>query len=225
MRLSRVFLTPCLMAALCVGSSSQTTESKDAHPVVAEGLPPRATPADYQAHTEVGKMTIAAEFMGHSVPKPDGPLTTEDYVDVEVGFFGPNGEKVQLSVDDFSLRINGKKSPLPRQPYGMVVSNLRDPSWSPPEEADSKPKSKSGLSTGGQGGGSDNSMPVVVHIPIALQRSMAQYVQKSSLREGDRSLPEAGLIFFQYRGNTNKIHSLELIYSGSSGKATLDLQP
>jgi hypothetical protein len=127
-------------------------------------------------------------------------------------------------MDDFSLRINGKKSPLPRQPFGMVVSNLRDPSWSPPEEADEKPKSKGGLSTGG-GGANDNSMPVVIHIPIALQRSMAQYVQKSSLREGERTFPEAGLIFFQYRGNTNKIHSLELVYAGSAGKATLDLQP
>ena len=211
------------MAALCIGATAQSTEMKDAHPASIETLPPRASATDYQAHQQVGKLTIAAEFMGHSVPRAEGPLTTEEFVDVEVGFFGPAGEHVSLSVDDFSLRINGKKSPLPRQPYGLVVSNLRDPSWSPPEEAESKPKSKTGLSTGG--GGDASSMPVVIHIPIALQRSMAQYVQKSSLRDGDRTVPEAGLIFFQYRGNRDKIHSLQLIYSGSAGKATLDLQP
>ena len=43
--------------------------------------------------------------------------------------------------------------------------------------------------------------------------------------EGDRPLPQAGLIFFQYRGKIQNIHSLELIYSGSAGKTTLKLQP
>jgi hypothetical protein len=54
---------------------------------------------------------------------------------------------------------------------------------------------------------------------------MAQHVQKASLPEGDRILPQAGLIFFQYRGKTQSIRSIELIYSGPAGKATLALQP
>ena len=43
--------------------------------------------------------------------------------------------------------------------------------------------------------------------------------------EGERTLPQAGLIFFQYRGKTQSIHSIELIYAGPAGKATLALQP
>ena len=35
----------------------------------------------------------------------------------------------------------------------------------------------------------------------------------------------AGLLFFEYRGKTKKIRSIELIYSGPAGKAALDLQP
>jgi hypothetical protein len=54
---------------------------------------------------------------------------------------------------------------------------------------------------------------------------MAQRVQKASLPEGDRALPQAGLIFFQYRGKAQGIHSIELIYAGPAGKATLTLQP
>ena len=211
MRLCSVYVRSILMAACCLCVSGQS------------GLPPRATPGDYPSQAKAGKVTIAAEFMGHSVPRPEGPLTTEDYVVVEAGLFGASGERIQLANDDFSMRINGKKAILPRQPYGLVVSSLKDPSWSPPEEAEPKSKSKTGLSTGG--GGDSGSLPVVVHIPIELQRAMAQYVQKSSLREGDRALPEAGLIFFQYRGPTKKIHSLELIYSGAAGNATLALQP
>ena len=51
---------------------------------------------------------------------------------------------------------------------------------------------------------------------------MEQKVQKASLAEGDRPLPQAGLIFFEHRGKTT---SAELIYSGPTGKAILTLQP
>jgi len=54
---------------------------------------------------------------------------------------------------------------------------------------------------------------------------MAQRVQKSALPEGDRPLPQAGLIFFQYRGKSKGIHSMELMYAGAAGKATIALQP
>jgi len=33
------------------------------------------------------------------------------------------------------------------------------------------------------------------------------------------------LLFFEYRGKVQGIHSMELIYAGAAGKATLALQP
>ena len=51
---------------------------------------------------------------------------------------------------------------------------------------------------------------------------MQQRVQKAAMPEGERMLPSAGLIFFEHRGKSN---SVELIYSGPAGKATLALQP
>jgi hypothetical protein len=222
MRLLPVLSASILMAAFCLCGRGQNTETKQVNPTEMKGMPPRASAADYSAQAQAGKVTIGADFTGHSVPKPEGPLTTEDYVVVEIGLFGAPDQRIQLALGDFSLRINGKKSPFPRQPFGLVAGSLKDPQWSPPEEAEAKPKSKTGLSANGQ---SDSSMPVVVHVPIELRHAMARYVQGASLHEGDRSLPEAGLIFFQYRGNTSKIHSLELLYSGSAGNATLTLQP
>jgi hypothetical protein len=203
------------IALLCLSAHAQVNETK--------GMPPRAAPGDYQAHAQAGAVTIAAEFMGHAVPKPEGPLSTEDYVVMETGLFGAPGERIKLSIDDFSLRINGKKTPLSSQPYGLVTGSLKDPQWAPPEEAEAKPKSKTGLSSGGQS--DSNSLPTVVHVPIELRRAMAQYLQKSSLPEGDRALPLAGLIFFQYRGKTSSLRSIELIYAGPAGKTTLALQP
>ncbi len=167
-------------------------------------------------------MTIAAEFTGHAVPTPEAPLSTDDYVVVEVAFFGPPGARVQLTPGDFSLRINGKKQgkPLPREPYEMVYKSLKDPQWQPPNQEEAK--SKTSFSTGGQ---KDGSTPAPVHVPIELQRAMQQHVQRAALPVGDRVLPVAGLIFFEHRGKTENIRSIELIYEGAAGKATLALQP
>ena len=52
-----------------------------------------------------------------------------------------------MSADDFSIRINGKKTPA--LPYALVFSSLKDPEWEPPESAGGKEgKSKGGISTG-----------------------------------------------------------------------------
>ena len=217
-----------LLAALTIGvltaacGQGQDTPAKGA-PIESKGLPPRATPADYQAQTKAGTLTIAAEFARHAVPTAQGPLSTEDFVVVEMGLFGAPDARMKISAGDFSLRINGKKAPLPSLPYGMILSSVKDPEWQPPEPP--KSKSKTGLNTGGGGDQGDNAPPPPVKIPIEVQRAMAQRVQKATLPEGDRTLPQAGLIYFQYRGAAKSIRSVELIYDGPAGKATLALQP
>ena len=214
------FLLLISSSYLTAQTAGQTAENKSAPANEKKGMPPRSAPGDYQAHAPVGNMTLAADFVGHAVPRNPDPLTTEDYVVVETGVFGPPGARLILSPADFSLRINGKKTPLESQPYGFVVRSLKDPDWSPPAPPE---KSKSSFGTGG--GGDSNLPPPIVHVPIEIQRAMLLHVQKVSLPEGDRALPEAGLLYFQYRGKTQSIRSLELIYSGPAGKATLNLQP
>jgi hypothetical protein len=221
MRLSPALRIGVWTAAICMGVQGPSTQSKDA-PIEAKGMPPRAAPADYQAQAQAGTVTVAAEFRGHSVPTLEGTLSTEDYVVIETGLFGSPGARIQLSSNDFSLRINGKKTPLPSQPYGLVVGSVKDPEWEPPTPA--APKSKTSVGGGGKSEPGE-APPEPVQIPIGVRRAMAQRVQKASLPEGDRMLPQAGLVFFQYRGKTQSIHSIELIYAGPAGKATLTLQP
>ena len=57
---------------------------------------------------------------------------------------------------------------------------------------------------------------------MASRRSWQQRIQKSALPEGERALPQGGLLFYQHRG---KVTSAELIYSGPAGKCTVVLQP
>lgn len=191
---------------------------------VQKGMPPRATPGDYQGHVQVGKITIAAEFMGHAVPTPEQTVDSEDFVVVEAGFFGPPGTHLTLARGDFSLRINGKKAPVPNQPLELVYHSLKDPEWQPPKTDDDS-KSKGGLTGGAGDTGADKLPPLPPKMPFELRRTMNLHVEHSAMEEGDRPLPQAGLLFFPYRGREQSIHSVELIYSGAAGNATLDLTP
>jgi hypothetical protein len=216
MRHATAFEIGVLIAGGCLVLQGQNA------PTEIRGLPPRATPADYQAHASAGKVTVAAEFARHSVPTMEGTYSTPDYVVVETGLFGPRGEHLTISIDNFSLRVNGKKTPLPSQPFGLLFSSLKDPEWAPPVPPESK--SRTGLTSGGPSGLNDTK-PTPPKMPLALRRVMNQHVQKASLPEGDRALPVAGLIYFEYRGKADGIHSLELIYDGPAGKATMPLLP
>ena len=181
-------------------------------------MPPRASPADYQTQGRVGQVTIGAEFTRHSVPTPEAAYSTEDYIVVEAALFGAPQAHLTISASDFSLRINGKKKLLASQPYALVASSLKDPSWSPPPAPE---KSKTSFGSGGQG----DSAPAVVHAPIGVTHAMDVNVKRAILPEGDRALPEAGLLFFEFRSKDKNIHSVELLYEGPAGKATLELRP
>ncbi len=184
-----------------------------------QGLPPRAAPTDYQAHAQAGMFTIAADFAGHSVATPEGILSADDYVVIEAGLFGPPEARLMLSMDDFSLRVNGKKA-VARQPYELVVKNLKDPDFEPPS-------STSGSKTNISGNGKDLNAPPPPPppVPVEMRRTWEQRVRKISLPSGDRTLPQAGLLFFPYGGKTEGVRSIELIYNGPAGKATLSIHP
>ncbi|MBV8847913.1 MAG: hypothetical protein JO307_34295, partial [Bryobacterales bacterium] len=98
------------------------------------------------------------------------------------------------------------------------------PEWAPPEPSSSK-SGKTSLSGGGGGGGQGDPPPAPAHMPPELQHAMIQRVQKAVLAEGERPLPQAGLLFFPYRGQAKGIRSVELIYKGPAGEVTLPLHP
>lgn len=222
MRSSSRLRIALLMGAVCVLAQGQEPPTSDTSSSESKGMPPRATPGDYEAHTQAGSLTVAAEFMRHSVPTPEATYSTEDYIVVEAGLFGSPQAKMKLSIGDFSLRVNGKKAPLPSQPYGITFKSLKDPEWEPPTKPE--PQSKPTLDQGGSQANA-NSFPTIVRMPIELKRTMQQRVQKASMPEGDRALPQAGLLFFEYRGKPESIRSLELVYNGPAGNVVVALQP
>ncbi len=222
--------TAVLVTAVCLCGYAQAQEAAPGsapvkEQVKKEGMPARATPGDYQAQGKAASVTIAGEFRGHFVPTEDGLLSTDDYVVVEVGLFGAPDARLKLSFEDFSLRLNGKKAAEPSQSDLVVFKSVKDPEWEPPDKGKEDKGGKTSLSSGGRGTPAGDGPPPVVHPPLALQRSWEHRVEKVSLMEGDRPLPQAGLIFFRYGGKTKNLHSIELIYNGAGGKAVLALQP
>src|SRR3984885_2403677 len=173
MRPASVFSTGLLIAgillpAFCLRAQEKNDPDKSASQ--AKGMPPRTAPTEYQSQAKAGMVTIGAEFMGHAVPTPEQSLTSEDYVVVEAGFFGPSDAKIRLSRDDFSLRINGKKT-LTSEPYELVFHSLKDPEWQPPDAPESSKGSKGGLTTGGGGDRGGGKLPP---IPAATRHGAAR---------------------------------------------------
>jgi hypothetical protein len=208
------------LSALCLYAQDSKPAAPQFNPNDVPRMSPRENVNDYQAHARIGPVNIGAEFRRHVVPTAQGEFSNEDYAMVEVAFFGAAGQKLKISTGDFSLRINGKKALL-SMPFGKAFENLKDPEWQPPEA----PKPKEGsLSTGG-GGNNNDPPPPPPHMPFPLVRIMEVKVEKAALQEGERTLPEAGVLFFPYRGQSDKIKTVELMYSGPAGKATLTLQP
>jgi hypothetical protein len=214
-------LSTAILAASLVVFAQNPAPQDDGSAKESPGMPPRATATEYSSHASAGTFSIGADFTAHLAAMPDGTLSTEDYLVIETGLFGAPDAKLKLSLEDFSLRINGKKMPLPAQPYGLVAKTLKDPDAAPPAKSD---KGKTSVGSGG-GGQADNEPPPIVHIPVETRRAWTQRLQKASLPEGERPLPQAGLIYFPYGGKPKGIRSMELIYSGPAGTATLTLQP
>jgi hypothetical protein len=219
----RLFATLVIGGLMALSSSAQEqdTTAKPVPVLESKGLPPRASADEYQAKAQAGAVTIGAEFVEHSVPTPDAIYSTEDYVVVETGLFGAADARLKLSPGDFSLRINDKKAPLPSQPYELVSRTLKDPEWAPPKDEDKL--AGTSISSGKKDNGEPP--PAPIHMPIERQLAMEQRVKNAGLLGGDRALPQAGLLFFEFRGKGKNIRSVELIYDGPAGKATLTLQP
>ena len=186
-------------------------------------MPPRAAATDYAAHGQAGTISIGADFTGHSVGTQDGLLTPADFVVVEVGVFGPPAAKLMLSIDDFSLRVNSGKKAISREPYELVTKSLKDPDY---EEPETNKTSKTIVNSGGSKDGADPNAPppALIPIPFEVRHGWELRVKRDSLPIGERTVPQAGLLFFPYSGGTKGIRSIELMYDGPAGKATLALE-
>jgi len=201
----------------------------------AQGTSPKTTAGDYPARVQMETVTLAAEYLVHSLPTPKGTLIANDYLVVEVAFFGPPFSRLKMAPDNFKLKINGKGDTLTPEPPGMVSGSIKNPSARPHLETSGTVGAGDGTITVGPrappsqfpGDGNDrvpvNQPPTVKSVEE--ESSLDARVQNATLPQGENSLPRSGLLYFFYRGKIKNIHSLDLFYEGPMGKSTLKLLP
>ncbi|HEV1287786.1 MAG TPA: hypothetical protein VNU44_20850 [Bryobacteraceae bacterium] len=182
----------------------------------AQSKQPKTGPADYHVHVKIDSVTLAAEYLVHSLPNAKATLIANDYLVVEAAFFGPLYSRLNMSPGNFSLRINGKGRLLTPELPGLVAQSIKFPGLRPHLDT-------TGSVVGRFPGDVNNRALTVTEVN---QENQVEYrVRYASLPEGEHSLPRSGLLYFYYNGKTNDIHSLELLYDGPLGKSTVKLLP
>ena len=203
-----------------------------------QGTKPNPKPEDYPARAELKDVTIAAENFGHGVTSEHGALFARDYVAIDVAVYSPDRRRLVFAPSQFRLRINGKT--LPAEAPGAVAASIKYEDWT------THPHAEAAAGVGDTDvilgapqpserfpgdGSSRNRLPrppsVGTDDPNVTKqeaKSPEEVLQRSSLPEGDHLVaPFSGFLYFPYRGKMGKIKSLELIYDGPYGAATLRL--
>lgn len=190
-------------------------------------------PEEYSSHVELDKgITLAADYLVRSLPTPDGGLVADDYLVVEVALFGPSKTRIDVSAGQFELRINGHKTTLSPESPGSVAGSIKYPDWTQhPTVTGTVGGPDGGLIIGprppvarfpGDPTVRPSPNPVPVENPGGIEKapppSIDDQVASAALAEGDHLLPVHGLIFFEFRGKTKSIKSVELLYKGASLK-------
>jgi hypothetical protein len=166
-------------------------------------------------------------------------IYSDEYIFIEVAFFGAAGSRAEFNNDQFTLRVNGNTL-MPQAP-GLVTLNNNFPVM------ESKPQI---VFDGGDGngqveiGGSQRKPrfpgddpahtpnPPVTQAPADIsggqvprkQQNPDELVRAAELPSGPHALPAAGYLFFHFEGKLKKIKRAELEYKGPLGTATLTLR-
>ena len=197
--------------------------------------------AAYPVRVPLGERTLAVEYLARSIPVEGGSLFTEDYLVIEVAFFGPKYDALKLSASHFALRMNGRKTPVLAQTPGLVAGSLKYA-----RQTGSHLEAGAGLGNAGVIFGrpapverfpgdptvrrlpappapSQNPSAPGVETPASLP--VEDQIERVGLPEGERRLPASGLLFFPYRGKPGAVKKLELEYEGPAGRGVVQLLP
>lgn len=205
----------------------------------AQSLTPREKAEDYPAHAALKDgFTLAADYLVHTLPVKNGAaLLAGDYLVIEIAAYGPKISKIDLSLGNFTLRVNGKTELTPES-AGTVAASIKFPDWRTKPHVELE--GGTGNSTVGYGqprvarfpgdptAPPPRQNPLPEQNPAGLEKdppvSIEQRVQASALGTGEMSPPFAGLVFFPFQGKTKKIKTLEVVYESPQGRAVLKLE-
>lgn len=216
--------TPLLIPALAAALAAQS------------GTPPKASAQDYPARASLEKLSIGADYLVHSFSSGREMFIAKDYLVVEVALFPARDTSVMVSAAHFALRINGHKTVVAPEGPEIVAASLRFPDTNsglhtveavgPVVFGEPRPTERF---PGDPTARTPPPPPVPSNKPanLADQKPITpeELVVQAALAEGEHRESASGFMYFPYRGKVTRIRSLELIYAGPAGNATLPLSP
>jgi hypothetical protein len=201
-------------------------------------------PTDYPVHQQVGEFTIAAENLGHSISTPEGVLFARDYLVIEVAIY-PNQPKVfrtHFTNREFSLRLDGKKTILLPQAPGMVAASIKYEDWerrptlvgtvgtgmeqiiiNRPRSAPRFPGDRTETNRYPSPPVSAPPPPHDVAVTKDAPASIEEIVDQYALHDGVNPVPSSAFLYFLFKGKLSKLKSVELLYEGPWGSASIRL--
>ncbi len=208
------------------------------------GTTPKPRAADYPSHAQASGVWLGTEYLVRSIPVRNRTLVTQDYLVVEVALYPLPGQPLVVSDGQFTLRVNGKKQVLHAQAPGFVAAALKYPDWERrPSLVGYGGIGDAGVTIGrpepverfpGDNRPTRTRLPTPPRAPTPEDPSGLpkeevlppdQLVVEAALPGGAAKGPVSGYLYFAHKGKTKSIKSLELLYEGPAGKATLRLLP
>lgn len=208
-----------------------------------DGLVPRGSAGDYQAHEVSGDIAIGATYVPSARAKKifADNLDQHGYLVFEVGIFPADGIQSAISADNFRLRQGATGSIVrPTAPHSIAAAvhpqkptNPKIPGKVNVETVETVgyergPNGQHGVYTGtevGVGAGTPSVAPPLPPQPDGnTQASLEQRLDERSLPEGKTSKAVAGYLYFP-KPTGDKHTDFELIYLGRDGQMTLKLSP
>jgi len=198
------------------------------------GTTPKASAQDYPARATLEKLSIGAEYLVHSFSRGRDMFIAKDYLVVEVALFPANGQTLLADSGHFSLRVNGHKQALAPQTPEIVAATLKYPDpnsgvhsveqvgpvvFGQPRPAERFPGDPNARTNPPRPVPDDNLGGLDKQPPIKAEELVVQ----AALPGGEHRGPTSGYLYFPYRGKVSHIRSLELIFAGPAGNATLQL--
>ncbi|MBM3756988.1 MAG: hypothetical protein FJW38_23770 [Acidobacteria bacterium] len=193
-----------------------------------ESIPARAKPSDYKVSAVAGPHTIAADFLGHTIPAPESTFVTNDYIVIELAVFPAARSDYRFDSGKLTLRVNGKKPEMLPQAPGFVAAALKYPSW----EQRPRIEATGGIGNAGVILGRDPAarfpgdrrapmpppgmppkQPGGVEVEKREMLRPEEWVTKLAWEDRPVKGPSAGLLYFPFRGKLDKIKKLELLYA------------
>ncbi len=224
-------MTRLLSAALAAAALTMAADNS--------GIHPRPSVSDYPASDAAGNVTIGAVVLSpEQVRNTFATDLNRSYIVIEVGVYPRGANPVDVSLQDFALRVGASDMVRAATPRAIASILQQKNAGPPPRSSDitlyptadvgvvSGPGGRAVYTGAGVGVGvGDQGQPPRPGSTDRDRMTMRQELEDRALPEGKTSRAVAGYLYFPRTGAKRKNVAYELTYFGEGGRVRVPLPP